>query len=194
MTERPILFAGSMVRAILGGRKTQTRRVVDERMRVGYPHDEVQRAWRTGFITTGGLSFNWNCPYGRPGDRLWVRETWRAETSGEVRSVYYRADEEWHEDAGWKPSIHMPRWASRLTLDVTGVRVQRLQEISEEDARAEGVEPEGRDGHGPLTHTNAFRSLWVNINGARPGCSWEANPWVWVVSFSLQSRVVEDLP
>lgn len=210
--ERPILFSGAMVRAILNGRKTQTRRVVDERQRVGYPHEEIERAWAAGFTTTGDLSFNWTCPYGQPGDRLWVRETWALETiPSDGEQVVWQADRAaaWRESVSdiyylssdyqpdrWRPSIHMPRWASRLTLEVTEVRVQRLQEISEEDAQAEGIERSNDerwpwrnyyplDGAPFVRPTTSFMSLWDSINDERDGCAWEANPFVWAISFKV---------
>jgi hypothetical protein len=130
------------------------------------------------------------CPYGLPGDRLWVRETWGPRiTNGEPdprqQYVKYRADDvddspcdenDWHEwEDRWRPSIHMPRWASRITLEVTGVRIERLQDISEADARAEGV-----------VDTLAFEELWDSINGSG---AWDANPWCWCISFKpLASR------
>lgn len=232
--ERPILFSGPMVRAILEGRKSQTRRVVDERQRCGYPHDEIEQAWPSGFTTTGDLSFNWACPCGQSGDRLWVRETWgyrgrQLKGSAPERSITfirYQADDArrefvrpWDDESGlpkqrerregetadayddyltaywkaWRPSIHMPRWASRLTLEVTEVRVQRLQDISEEDAKAEGVgesafvhegNPEIWAKHAHERYRLLFQGLWHSINGERPGCSWDANPWVWAITFN----------
>lgn len=209
MQERPILFSGAMVRAILDGRKTQTRRVISTRHPIeflgGRGQESDLSAWgwffdgpeHSGYMVLArGMNQRHEhgcvsipCPYGEPGDRLWVRETWRAETSEEVQTVYYRADEEWHKGAGWKPSIHMPRWASRLTLEVTEARVQRLQEISEEDAEAEGCpgargggHPAGDDG---MTPREEYRVLWDSINGERQGCSWADDPWVWAVSFKV---------
>lgn len=185
MSERPILFSGEMVRALLAGRKTQTRRVAKPRKHTSL----LGGSWSDSYVLDPGNA-QWlmrDCPYGAPGDRLWVREAWRLSVAGGF--VYYRADRE-HEECtaelakrdpslAWRPSIHMPRWASRLTLEVVSIRVERLQDISEADAIAEGVAV-------PMTcdveHTarNAFRSLWERING--PG-SWDANPWVWVVEF-----------
>lgn len=155
------------------------------------------------------------CPYGTIGDRLWVRETFFDNNPGErdMEQVYYRADGEPDFDGesitrdgpGWTPSIHMPRWASRLTLEITGVRVERVQDISEADAWAEGYDEfDGVCGtcRGSGTHPYGYpcrceagrqlrsqtalewyRDLWDSINGKRPGCSWEANPWVWVLEF-----------
>lgn len=167
MKERPILFSAPMVRAILDGRKTQTRRVVKLRNGQYMPPSEKAdiNGWRQMLR---------NCPYGQPGDRLWVREThFDAKRLNEGR-ILYRADGDVSR-FGWTPSIHMPRSASRITLEVTGVRVERLQDISEADAVAEGVVWEQGQ-----TAINVFETLWESINGAG---SWDANPWVWVVEF-----------
>lgn len=192
MKERPILFKGDMVRAILEGRKTQTRRVVK-----AFKHLVPALGAELDCIkdVDGAPSRldmapdNWECcPYGQPGDRLWVRESFADESGGTRKfcgnHIYYRADAEGVDLQGgfWTPSIYMPRWASRITLEVTGVRVERLQDISEEDAVDEGVSP--RDWRGdnmsPDRARKAFRRLWESING--PG-SWDANPWVWMVEF-----------
>lgn len=218
MKERPILFSDPMVRAILDGRKTQTRRVapIDD-IRLTH-HDGGILAWSVRFAkphkralsSHSGGRFSEDearrviaamyCPYGQPGDRLWVRETWRHieggavyDAAGGVMDAFepetkYRAD--WPLYRGrWKPSIHMPRWASRILLGVTGVRVERLQDISEADARAEGApcvdEVSGREALFPDADQAGswrpgFRVLWESINGEG---SWDANPWVWVVEF-----------
>lgn len=198
--ERPIIFSGPMVRAILDGKKTQTRRIVKpqptQRMiEVDFTLNKSSRKW-------SDLQSLWTCPYGRAGDRLWVRETYcqKAEDGYPVfnregnldQSCYhYRADgyhvvkadgdggieftKDGREASPWKPSIFMPRHASRITLEVTAVRVERLQEITEADAQLEGF---------AQTNTTLARSefirLWKVINGA---ASWDANPWAWVVSF-----------
>lgn len=207
MKERPILFSAPMVRAILEGRKTQTRRVVRDIIWHGYeghcrvrltPEDhkgnDVLDDFRDGRI---------RCPYGQPGDRLWVRETWA--TFAGCGTVTYRAsndDNPMGSPERWRPSIHMPRWASRIDLEVTGVRVERLQDISEADAMAEGIQLlNGRytfNGglHESRTAVESFQALWDSINGqphierddsgreiARHDFSWDANPWVWVVEF-----------
>lgn len=159
MKERPILFSGAMVRAILDGSKTQTRRVCKLDVRGGMPQPELDSLLRC-------------CPYGQPGDRLWVRETWAktyVRQAGAEWFVYATGDNRTDYGGPWKPSIHMPRAASRITLEITGVRVERLGEISESDARAEGVQSVAE-----------FKELWASINGLG---SWEANPWVWVVEF-----------
>lgn len=155
MIERPILFSGEMVRAILAGRKTQTRRVI----------------WAIRRVT--------GCPYGEPGDRLWVRERFYvqpelwAEGHGPQPVEYAAdvADPRMVEDYVGKPSIHMPRWASRITLEITGRRMQRVQDISEADAAAEGV-----------GSREEFAALWDAINVKR-GYAWVTNPLVWVIEF-----------
>jgi hypothetical protein len=185
MKERPILFSAPMVRALLNGTKTQTRRVVKRfEVRAGMPEPEMQSLLRC-------------CPYGAPGDRLWVRETF-AKIDGQTQpwiETDYRATYTHGDRLGdslgikkrWTPAIHMPRAASRITLDVTGVRVERLQDISEADAVAEGI---GLNEHAigvPLTNPAGetmpratYRVLWDSINGAG---AWERNCWVWVVEF-----------
>lgn len=190
MKERPIIFTGESVRAILAGRKTQTRRIVKSQF-----DGESEKDW---LLANGGFEKStilrldqWGneigslavCPYGKLGDRLWVRETWRHWQVGNPESkVVYRAD--FDKDPGfWKSSIHMPRWASRIVLKITGVRVERLQEISEADAQAEGVEPVyfPHDGSTLHPHFHGFKNLWDKINGKR--ASWESNPLVWVIEF-----------
>lgn len=185
MKEKPILFSGAMVRAILDGRKTMTRRVVkgrDIRVGIGTVTHRKRRA-------DGDHWEPLPCPYGQPGDRLWVKETW-ADTRTECKRnpVSYRAtwnaDDDFDRGFNWRPSIFMPRWASRITLEITAVRVERLQEITEEDAVKEGVipcvEPDVVE-HPPGCVCN-FRNLWNSINAKR-GFGWDSSPWVWVVSF-----------
>ena len=209
MTERPILFSAEMVRAILDGRKTQTRRVMkvqpwpDATIEVGpyHPH----RIDRHGESQPGPVTFGaiWDhqdivnggdaglpCPYGKPGDYLWVRETWAPLADCVVLNcAYYRLDHEEARSSGsrvdvkWRPSIYMPRWASRITLRITDIRVERLQDISEEDAKAEGVKPLDYAAHHVAAGCGAriaFEQIWTTINGP---AAWEANPWVWVISF-----------
>jgi|SRR6185369_7719408 len=246
MKERPILFSGPMVRALLDGRKTQTRRIMKPQpvsveidaktfenptsgaMCIGY--EACPPGWRPmpwfkfDEATNGRLEYlrpavggvgmtparvraasrrhgdsqKWAegevvglCPHGQPGDRLWVRETWRPVHSGDpTRGAQYRADLHGADQTRWKPGIHMFRWASRITLELTGVRVERLQDISEADAKAEGVE---RFGQGWKHYfypdepesawefaSNSYASLFDKINGAG---SWDKNPWVWVLEF-----------
>ena len=195
MKERPILFSGPMVRAILEGRKTQTRRLMvpqigdttlktlvnnDGDMEIRYLDPSKMDGVRWEVFVKG--------KYGKPGDRLWVRETWGPCDGG----AYYRASESptvVPNGGKWKPSIHMPRWASRITLEIESVRVERLNAISEEDAIAEGVPPAirppqadewDRRGLTWLPYTTEFRGGWEDING---GGSWDLNPWVWVITF-----------
>lgn len=204
MKERPILFSAPMVRAILDGRKTVTRRIVKP---MRDPDFECQLASCEIAGEVNGGTCRIRCPYGQPGDQLWVRETWSRAKLFASNELFYRADGEhqagrqlslsYHErEKRWRSPIHMPRWASRITLEITGVRVERLQEISEEDAIAEGVfkkvgtSPVGdvvetHDG-GDLIYVskglarNAYHELWESING--PG-SWDLNPYVWVIEF-----------
>lgn len=242
MTERPILFNAPMVRAILDGRKTMTRRVVKPLPDWEHPmpcSSETPEGWQ------GPLDYSlWShegdasegsrrCPYGQPGDRLWVREAWRigawdqdtgqlaldycdgprkewitvpevgcdgdvferywiqstneaAKVHGHQTIYYWKPGES---PCRWRPSIHMPRWASRITLEITAVRVERLNDISEQDAKAEGAREcdpvtgrevvlAGQSQRG--SYALHFRDLWESING--PG-SWALNPFVWVVEF-----------
>jgi len=233
MNEHPILFNGEMVLAILAGKKTQTRRAVKE-MNGFHRHDYYESAYLDGEIWTaindsGGREIK--CPYGTPGDRLWVREGFARGCCGPI----YRADcgrrvgdECWEHlrkpgqfidvhRGGWKPSIHMPRWASRITLEVVAVRVERVQEISEGDALTEGVEAWGKsanqqddvfrvylantqhldkpcDGPGYYYRTGGpivcFQMLWTSINAKR-GLGWSENPYVWVVEFKVKELTNE---
>jgi hypothetical protein len=204
--ERPILFSAPVVRAILDGTKTMTRRVVKPQ--------PISLAGSPVFVdknhpTSPPCSFvndvSYLCPYGVPGDRLWVRESVSVHMGmmGEVAVHYYADDAEIVHPRGGsitapglhvdlsngkekyandkkRPSIHMPRWASRILLEVTAVRVERLRDIGEEDARAEGVTPSLVGPPESEKHRFAFRDLWFSINGPD---SWNANPWVWVVEF-----------
>lgn len=215
MTERPILFSDSMVRAILVGTKTQTRRVIagargafwDHRSYTGTVERDGVLRFREGSegtIVHGSPEVR--CPYGAVGDQLWVREAWSYYGGDEYLyqrdpiAVSFRASDDFGgrpiPGGRWRPSIHMPRWASRLTLEVTSVRVERVQSISEDDARAEGVARAGgfmstsscwmncgSDGPSFTTARGSFMSLWDSINGEREGCSWADDPWVWVVGF-----------
>ncbi len=187
MPEKPILFSAPMVRALLAGTKTQTRRAVKPQ-----PQDEVfqhpvSRQW---LESVNGEESGLRCPYGQPGDRLWVRETWTPCGPLPTDGVLYRSDfPEGPLSIKFKPSIHMPRWASRITLDITDVRVERLQDISEADAQAEGcpiecMSPTGDDSGSAIYGPAGYRALWDTINGHG---SWDANPWVWVVEFATAS-------
>ena len=189
--ERPILFNGHMVRALLAGTKTQTRRALAPDLFISSGGAVVRMA-SAGPATTGIREAH--CPYWRePGDRLWVRETWSTHAcldhlppGGCPKSVHYWADGE-IQTGKRRPSIHMPRRLSRITLEVTGVCVERLQDISEADALAEGIVPTcGGYGLPAGEHYHAadprqsYFSLWESTNG--PG-SVEANPWLWCVEF-----------
>lgn len=211
MKERPILMSGPMVRALLAGHKTQTRLVVRlphrnqlgkwEVLPWGGPNGGRTRDGATvpfqnviGHSRTGEI---FACPYGQPGDRLWVREAWmdlqgtgveHRNADGMLQRYAYGADtppgsygDECRKGFGlrWRPSIHMPRDASRITLEVTGVRVERLHDISEADATAEGASAK-HTVDANYTAREAYAVLWEQING---GGSWDANPWVWVINF-----------
>lgn len=221
MKERPILFSGAMVRSILAGRKTQTRREVKGLRWIDKTAPGIEPYW---FLPdhprkeiSGGTPMGPHCaslcPYGQPGDRLWVRETWGPiypqdphYNGGHPIGIDYKASHsreshQWRvmDDLGtrrWKPSIHMPRWACRILLEITGVRVERLQDISEADALAEGIEslagdktiyhwdfPKPRPPYavsGYKSARDAYKELWVEINGRE---SLDANPWVWIIEF-----------
>lgn len=199
--ERPILFSGPMVRAILDGRKTQTRRPVKPQ-----PPDPTVRMYAEENEDFSGKTDRWyaeeenrgrpwtdgalyRCPYGKPGDRLWVRETFRYDGF----ALSYRAVDGFFLDGRekWRPSIHMPRWASRLTLEVVSVRVERVQDITDADSRDEGVVCSDCASASPrLEHCCCrllYRVLWSQIYDAN-GYGWDANPWVWVVEFRVAER------
>jgi hypothetical protein len=211
--ERPILFSAPMVRAILEGRKTVTRRVCKPQPSA-HAHTTCASGNPMGAWWETGKDIN-RCPHGQTGDRLWVRETWYCDhfevqkgpylqpadmhdldQSREDGELVYAADglaPYEQEQPTWKPSIHMPRWASRILLEITEVRVERLQDISEDQAKAEGVRRMrdgsdtwvSREGPGDLvtpwpTAKEAFSDLWNSINGPH---AWQSNPWVWVVEF-----------
>ena len=199
MKERPILFSAPMVRAILEGRKSMTRRVVKSQ-----PLDMLipSRIEENLYISSMGAKYK--CPYGIPGDRLWVKETWAktrvAQAGGEEWFVYRECDNRTDYGGPWKSSRFMPRIASRILLEITNVRVERLQMISYGDSIAEGAcrfneipvvtmmnEPNRWSMENPMNTDQclssplwAFANYWGKING--PG-SWEANPWVWIVEF-----------
>ncbi len=198
-----MIFNAEMVRAILDGRKTQTRRPIKWKQtrftEIAERDDGSLWPWAEDCERGGDIWFA--CPYGEIGDRIWVRETWQVihDHIDESSHVEYRTyapsipkekDRYWHtvyaehfgdesrEDRGfpWRPAIHMPRWASRITLEITGVRVERLNSITESDAEAEGVTDTG---FGDLL-VDGYRYLWKSIYGEE---SWAANPWVWVIEF-----------
>lgn len=228
MKERPIIFSAPMVRAILEGRKSQTRRIVkapidflgaggskgedwnDPRY---WGWEDLENPSHFGVLSRYPEKGDWSirCPYGVPGDRLWVRETWSQDHRDFYPSfpIVYRADgypAEWEIENGtiespevgrrfpfkWRSSMFMPRWASRITLEVTDVRVERLQNISEADAEAEGIQPfercagqsvyrwHGVDSPLAANPVSAYATLWESINGKD---SWDANPWIWALSF-----------
>ena len=188
MRERPILFTGPMVRAILAGTKTQTRRIVKPHM-VGEdhhpPHGPVLWVHEEYSVPIDSVEAPSACPYGQPGDRLWVKETVSESEpcflGGRPQpTVWYRADNNrptWAERK-WTPSIHCKRTLSRITLEITAVRVERLLAITEDDAIAEGCarNPDNR----PPLPIPQFMDLWHRINGVE---SWNADPWVWVIEF-----------
>jgi hypothetical protein len=201
MKERPILFSGEMVRAILEGRKTMTRRVV--KVNGDLPKTITDRSIvpynGTGEQLQRALNFaGHKCKYGEVGDRLWVKETFFNSRNDDTMPTYYRADQflygpaDWqYHQCPWKPSIFMPRWASRITLEIVSVMVERLQDISEDEAKAEGIKQVtcgldetcfeyARNENAYSTAKQAFEALWKKINGAE---SWVANPWVWVIEF-----------
>ena len=209
--EHQILFNGEMVRAMLAGRKFVTRRVVKPQPLEGVNRvvirDGKLKTYEdrpSGRIHILEKPDGCKCPYGVSGDTLWVRETWAGVDwlaydcdKDPPETIGYRADKSalhmgtpletthWNWDlVKWKPSIHMPRWASRIDLEVTGVRVERVQDISEEDAKAEGVKPMTWLNHPDTTpaYRVMFEPLWNSIYAKR-GYSWDSNPWVWVIEF-----------
>ena len=224
MNDYPIIFNGEMVRAVLDGRKTQTRRVINPQPALrdikygagtygsvtylnGKPgnlwwHYGDRCEWRDEAVMRQSMASTYS-RYGVPGDRLWVRETWGIGTrpdpfEGWYDGLEYRADEAYLDDVDllpcyrtdfpedfdddkwrgqWRPSVHMPRWASRITLEVTDVHVERVQDISTKDVRAEGIQSDTYAGQ-------AFMELWDSIYAKR-GYGWDVNPWVWVIEFKL---------
>lgn len=190
--ERPILFSAPMVNAILDGSKTQTRRALR------HQPEEIKHMFMKNNMSyvenIHGVEIpHWSCPYGKVGDKLWVREAWNHSNFpfGPLESgcdIFYRADYlddplgpdlEKSEDGirrKWKPSIHLPRWASRINLEITGIRLERLQDISDDDCLAEGSENSSLPG----IIREKYKQIWESINGPE---SWNANPWVWVIEF-----------
>ncbi|VGF08754.1 hypothetical protein [Klebsiella pneumoniae] len=210
MKERGMIFNGEMVRAILDGRKTQTRLPIKWKQTrfTEISEREDGSKWPWSEDAEHACDFWHPCPFGAVGDRIWVRETWaRYNIDQHSHDIAYRATtpEDWPEEGRWRPSIHMPRWASRILLEITNVRVERLNAISEEDAQREGVHTEvwdqtvvasnyaARDEFFQFwsedmphyvemnqLYRSSFRSLWESIYGAE---NWLANPWVWVIEF-----------
>ncbi|MEN5297704.1 hypothetical protein ABE530_05035 [Brucella sp. TWI559] len=227
MTDRPILFSAPMVRALLEGRKTQTRRIVKPQPAgridplVSFNHGRMEIAFGPDMRDKDGRPKWWR-PLAQAGDRLWVREAYYLTDDGDYPSAVYAADAEsvhlhlasieqlrvchpnidWSKHARLRPSIHMPRWASRITLDVIDVRVERLKDITEVDAIAEGVVKIRDACHvirgfdydlSGLCHTSAttpFLKLWNHINGAD---TWETNPWVAAYTFNVINRNIDQL-
>jgi len=218
--ERPILFSAPMVRAILDGHKRQTRRIVKPQPAARPFQIEGERSgdWFTGnrsYPDRGPMmDGRWRCPYGVPGDRLWVRETWGVGTRPDPNlgwrdGLEYKADEDFIGEkdilplypveadlsdirAGWHPSIHMFRWASRITFEITAVRVERVKDISEEDADAEGADTPAvaQIIQVAWSKRDAFAKLWNTIHSADGPNGWAANPWVWVIEFRRMEPAV----
>ncbi|EPS3437452.1 hypothetical protein ACVD54_004360 [Enterobacter mori] len=229
MKERGMIFNGEMVRAILDGRKTQTRRIMKVQpsdgfhpTHNGYDLDLIAHWYTPGVVDKNGYlqpakkdvfgvadeNEGYTCPFGAVGDRIWVRETWAEAGASAPDLKLYRANYPEHvpthyenvppaDEIRWTPSIHMPRWASRLTLEITGVRVERLNSISQEDAQAEGMELTGwrptysdPDSGGEVwTPYDNFAQLWESIYGEE---SWKASPWVWVIEFKVVPNVQDN--
>jgi len=220
--ERPILFSAPMVRALLDGSKTQTRRICKQQpYSNGFHFDGREILCHNDYLPPSAMLMDYRdsgetyttsdmegwdfcCPYGQPGDRLWVRETTAEFIDYDCidgrqvelgRDIVYRADgEDQKRHSAWRPSIHMPRERSRILLEITGVRAERLQDISQEDARAEGITDGGCTNCGNSSHpvpcgcdnpspdwADGFFGLWQSINGSQ---SLIANPWVWVIEFN----------
>lgn len=185
MNERGMIFNAEMVRAILDGRKTQTRRPIKWKQtrftEMAERDDGSLWPWAEDCERGGDIWFA--CPFGEVGDRIWVRETFCAvpdhEEPAGCSALLYAADGN-GPYGKWTPSIHMPRWASRLTLEITGVRVERLRDLSEDDAKSEGITPPSGGVLPGWEYRINFRDLWMDIYGTD---NWEANPWVWVIEF-----------
>jgi len=187
MKTKPILFSAPMIRTLLAGRKTQTRRVIKPQPDAAtnsFCTKEVNAAWQEGFVPV-------KCPYGKPGDLLWVREafSWAIIDNDNGRRLLdspqlFKADNMGWYEIKWKPSIHMPRAASRITLEITGVRVEKLRDISERDAIAEGFKRE-----------DDFHDYWFEINPVSDQCvqgDAEDDPWVWVIEFKVHQQNVDE--
>ena len=229
-----MIFNGEMVRAILDGRKKQTRRIMKVQPSDGFhpTHNgynlDLNAHWYTpGVVDKNGYlqpakkdvfgvadeNEGYTCPFGAVGDRIWVREAFQGPLVSEELLEEYRAYPEKFENPeyceyaadggprpeycdlddnlrhGWRPSIHMPRWASRITLEITGVRVERLRDLSEDDAKSEGITPSSGGVLPGWEYRINFRDLWMSIYGAD---NWEANPWVWVIEFKVVPNVQDN--
>jgi hypothetical protein len=225
MGDKPILFSAPMIRALLDGRKTQTRRVLKHPKGIDIniaPTVQTDDAtWIAFDHPKGGPLTCIKWPYA-PGDRLWVKEAWNCfafSQDGEeasptqtipsaaeyreckedayrfdIQAIYRESDRarKWFSDQQWRSPIHMPRWASRLTLTVTDVRVQRLQDISEADAMAEGANPSDLRMYPELgTSCDWFHDLWNSLHGPD---AWDANPWVVALTFDVHHRNIDQMP
>jgi len=203
MRERGIILNAEMVRAVMEGRKTQTGRIMKDQPEVIPQESEFGDPgfwipWNEGETMVRNKDMRIACPFGLKGDRLWVRETFCVHSRAtDGATLVYRASERqsWMQQTHrvpvekcnkpvspekWTPSIHMPRWASRTTLEITGVRVERLKDVSEADACADGINPAAGGVEKGWEHRFNFRELWMSIYGDE---SWQANPWVWVIEF-----------
>lgn len=199
--EHPILFTPAHVRAILAGTKTQTRRVIKPQP-VAWRPTECEGAYEWRYSRTSAAVFGStdgflvHCPYGAPGDLLWVREAWD-DWGLTDPLIVYRADDHPPRgdgyDSKWRSPMFMPRWAARLVLRITEVRVERVQDISERDAQAEGCKvvegllwrPLGsKEPSQQITHRKVYEGLWDSINAKR-GYPWDSNPWVWAITFEV---------
>ncbi len=204
MKERPMLLNSEMVKAVLDGRKTQTRRLIrwPKIFWVDHTAPDVKPYWRFEEASGSGpfIPNDWidYCPFGQPGDRLWVRETFAVmveehdEYPFDIFGYAYKATDISADPDKWTPSIHMPRRASRVTLKITGVKVERLQEITEKDAQAEGClnDVKLEYGHmtGPIDYrglyaVERFEELWDSLYPKKPEYQWQADPWVWCITF-----------
>lgn len=212
MKERGMIFNGEMVRAILDGRKTQTRRIM--KVQPDTPEFGLRRIIESSIANEIGMYFwsqedargikarskQFSCPFGDVGDRIWVRETWAEAGAGAPDLKLYRANYPEHvpthyenvppvDEIRWTPSIHMPRWASRLTLEITGVRVERLASVSDEDVGKEGYPANPAPYGGTMDKWLWFRGLWDSIY---PDQSFKHNPWVWVIEFKVVPNVQDN--
>ena len=204
INDHPILFSGSMIRAILSSKKSQTRRIMNPQPTNDFnpPNGGIAEFYhptmvdrRDGEIYPGPEIFGvadenqgYKSPYGHPGNRLWVKETWQAHLCAHVEHerIHYRADGECCPHDGerikrWRPSIFLPRKFSRITLEINAIRVERLQDITEAEAQAEGVDACSLFGAAGPKYRHAYQILWNQINGRD---SWDKNPWVWIIEFN----------